>query len=103
MAKADYYELLGVQKGASKDEIKKAYRKKAMQYHPDRNPGPESEAKFKEVSEAAQVLLDDQKRARYDQFGHQGVDGMGMGGGGFNAESFSDLGDIFGDLFPFGV
>src|SRR5690606_3334375 len=75
----------------------------AMQYHPDRNPGPEGEAKFKEASVAADVLLNDEKRARYDQFGHAGVDGMGGGaggfGGGFGGQDFGDLGDIFGDLF----
>lgn len=98
----DYYEILGVSKSASKDEIKKAYRKLAMQYHPDRNPGPDGEAKFKEASVAADVLLNDEKRQRYDQFGHAGVDGMGGGGGfggGFQGADFGDLGDIFGDLF----
>ena len=102
MSKRDYYETLGVQKGAGKDEIKKAYRKLAMQFHPDRNPdNKEAEGKFKEASEAAEVLLDDNKRSRYDQFGHAGVDGMGGGfggGGGFNGD-FADLGDIFGDIF----
>lgn len=83
MAKKDYYELLGVARGASQDDIKKAYRKLALQYHPDRNPGnKEAEEKFKEVTEAYEVLSDAQKRARYDQFGHQGV-GAGPGGGGF--------------------
>ena len=98
MSKRDYYEVLGVQRGTSKDEIKKAYRKLAMKYHPDRNPdNPEAEAKFKEASEAAEILLDDNKRSRYDQFGHAGVDGQagGFGAGG----DFGDLGDIFGDLF----
>ncbi len=96
--KRDYYEVLGVQKGTSKDEIKKAYRKMAMQYHPDRNPdNKEAEAKFKEASEAADVLLDDEKKARYDQFGHQGMNG---GGGGFQGQGdFGDFGDIFGDIF----
>lgn len=103
-AKRDYYEILGVAKGASKDEVKKAYRKLAMQHHPDRNPdNKESEAKFKEASEAAEVLLDEQKRARYDQFGHAGM-GQGGGGGGFQGGfgaggDFGDLGDIFGDIF----
>lgn len=100
--KRDYYEILGITKGTSKEDIKKAYRKLAMQYHPDRNPdNPSAEAKFKEASEAAEVLLDDQKRARYDQFGHAGM-GQGAGGfggaGGFNGD-FGDLGDIFGDIF----
>lgn len=101
MSKRDYYEVLGVQRGASKEEIKKAYRKLAMKYHPDRNPTPEGEAKFKEASEAAEVLLNEDKRTRYDQFGHAGVDGQGgFGGGGFGAGGdFGDLGDIFGDLF----
>jgi molecular chaperone DnaJ len=101
-AKRDYYEILGVAKGASKEDVKKAYRKLAMQHHPDRNPdNAESEAKFKEASEAAEVLLDDQKRARYDQFGHAGM-GQGAGPGGFQggfSGDFGDLGDIFGDIF----
>ena len=98
MSKRDYYEVLGVAKGASKDEIKKAYRKLALKYHPDRNPdNAEAEAKFKEASEAAEVLLDENKKSRYDQFGHAGVDGQagGFGAGG----DFGDLGDIFGDIF----
>lgn len=101
MSKRDYYEILGVAKNASADEIKKAYRKQAMKYHPDRNPdNAEAEAKFKEASEAAEVLLDQQKRSRYDQFGHAGVDGQTGGfGGGFGQGDFGDLGDIFGDLF----
>lgn len=103
MAKRDYYEVLGLQKGASKDDIKKAYRKLAMQHHPDRNPdNKESEAKFKEGSEAAEVLLNEDKRKRYDQFGHAGVDGINGGGGGFGGggfQDFGDLGDIFGDIF----
>lgn len=103
--KRDYYEVLGVQKNASKDEIKKAYRKLAMQYHPDRNPDNKSaEAKFKEASEAAEILLSDEKRSRYDQFGHAGVSGNagagGFGGfGGFEGGGFSDFSDIFGDIF----
>ena len=101
--KRDYYEVLGTQKGASAEEIKKAYRKMAMKYHPDRNPGDkEAEEKFKEAGEAYEVLSDDDKRARYDQYGHQGVDpnfnpGFGGFGGGFGG--FGDFGDIFSDIF----
>ena len=81
--KRDYYEVLGLQKGATDDEIKKAYRKLAKQYHPDLNPdNPEAEAKFKEINEANDVLSDPQKRAKYDQFGHAGVDPSYGGGGG---------------------
>ena len=104
--KRDYYEVLGVEKGASAEEIKKAYRKNAMKYHPDRNPGDKTaEEKFKELGEAYEVLSDDDKRARYDQFGHAGVDpnfGAGQGGygGGFGGfGDFGDLGDIFGSFF----
>lgn len=104
--KRDYYEVLGVDKNASDDEIKKAYRKKAKQYHPDLNPdNPEAEAKFKEANEAYEVLSDAQKKARYDQFGHAGVDpnyGAGAGGaGGFGGMEFDlgDLGDLFGSFF----
>ena len=104
--KRDYYEVLGVEKGASAEEIKKAYRKSAMKYHPDRNPGDkEAEEKFKELGEAYEVLSDDDKRARYDQFGFAGVDpnyGGGQGGyqGGFGGfGDFGDLGDLFGSFF----
>ena len=102
MAKRDYYEVLGVSKSATADEIKKAYRRLAMKYHPDRNTDDaEAEAKFKEAKEAYEVLNDGDKRAAYDQFGHEGVRGAGMGGaGGFSAEGFSDIfGDVFGDIF----
>lgn len=101
MSKRDYYEVLGVNKGCDADDLKKAYRKLAMKYHPDRNPDDaQAEEKFKEASEAAEILLDDQKRSRYDQFGHAGVEGHAGGfGGGFNNGDFGDLGDIFGDLF----
>ena len=104
MSKRDYYEILEVSKNASADEIKKAYRKKAIQYHPDKNPGDKaSEEKFKEAAEAYEVLSDDQKRQRYDQFGHAGVGGAaggGFGGQNMNMEDiFSHFGDIFGGHF----
>lgn len=121
MAKRDYYEILGVSKNASDDEIKKAYRKLAVKYHPDKNPGnKEAEEKFKEISEAHEVLSDKQKRARYDQFGHAGVGGAGGPGGNpfgganngnfnFNGQSFNfdfggggGLDDILGSIFGFG-
>ena len=122
MAKRDYYEILGVSKNASDDEIKKAFRKLALKYHPDKNPGnKEAEAKFKEVSEAHEVLSDKQKRARYDQFGHAGVNGatggnpfangnpFGDGNFNFNGQSFNfdfggggGLDDILGSIFGFG-
>lgn len=102
MAKRDYYEILGVAKGASQDEIKKAYRKVAMQYHPDRNPGDKSaEEKFKEAAEAYEILSDADKRAQYDRFGHAGVSGNGRGAGNMNPEDiFTHFSDIFGeDIF----
>ncbi len=118
MAKRDYYEILGVGKNASDDEIKKAYRKLAIKYHPDKNPGnKEAEEKFKEISEAHEVLSDKQKRARYDQFGHAGVGGNGGPAGNpfqnnnfnFNGQSFNfdfggsgGLDDILGSIFGFG-
>ncbi len=101
MAKRDYYEVLGVSKGSSEDEIKKAYRKLAMKFHPDRNPdNQEAEDKFKEASEAYEVLSNAEKRSAYDRMGHAAFEGMGGGGGGFNAQDiFSQFGDIFGDMF----
>ena len=102
MAKRDFYEILSVAKNASADEVKKAYRKVAMQYHPDRNPGDKTaEEKFKEAAEAYEVLSDSDKRAQYDRFGHAGVSGNGRGGHGQNMEDiFSQFGDIFGeDIF----
>jgi molecular chaperone DnaJ len=96
MAKRDYYEVLGVQKNTAKDEIKKAYRKLAIQYHPDKNAGnKDAEEKFKEATEAYEVLIDDKKKAAYDQFGFAGVDGMG-GGQTHNWSNFSGMEDIFG-------
>jgi len=104
MSKKDYYEVLGVKKNASAQELKKAYKRLAMKYHPDRNTGDEgnvAEDKFKEAKEAYEVLNDDQKRSAYDQFGHAGVDqSAGFGGGGAGHGNFSDVfGDVFGDIF----
>lgn len=104
MAKRDYYEILGLAKNATDEEIKKAYRKLAMKYHPDRNPDSKgAEDKFKEAKEAYEMLSDAQKREAYDRFGHAGVDpnmGAGAGAGGFGAGGFGDaFGDIFGDIF----
>ena len=107
MSKRDYYEVLGVDRGASDKDIKKAYRRMAMKHHPDRNPGDKAaEESFKELNEAFEILSDDQKRAAYDQYGHAGVDPSmgGMGGaGGFAGGNFGDIfGDVFGDIFGAG-
>jgi molecular chaperone DnaJ len=104
MSKRDFYDTLGVNRDAKEEDIKKAYRKMAMKYHPDRNPdSKDAEAKFKEAKEAYEILSDGQKRAAYDQFGHAGVDqNAGMGGGGFGGgrgNGFGDFGDIFSDIF----
>lgn len=104
MAKRDYYEILGVSKQATEDEIKKAYRKMAIKYHPDKNPGDKAaEENFKEAAEAYEMLRDPQKRQRYDQFGHAGMgNGGGYGGGGMSMDDiFSQFGDIFGEGNPF--
>ena len=117
-SKRDYYEVLGVGKDASADDIKKAYRQAAMKYHPDQNPGDKSaEEKFKEINEAYEVLSDADKKARYDQYGFAGVDpnfnpnaGAGFGGSGFGGSGFGggfsgfgDFGNIFGDFFGGGA
>ena len=101
--KRDYYEVLGVSRTAGDQEIKSAYRKLALQFHPDRNPdNPDAEERFKECSEAYAILADSEKRARYDRFGHAGVSsGPGGGAGGFDASVFTDFQDIFGDIFGF--
>jgi len=103
LAKRDYYEILGVPRDATQEEIKKAYRKLARQYHPDVNPGnKEAEEKFKEITEAYEVLSDEKKRAQYDQFGHAGDPGAGFGGfggfGDFQGTGFGGLDDLF-DMF----
>src|SRR5512142_2367436 len=104
--KRDYYEVLGVSRTASEQEIKSAYRKLALQYHPDRNPNnPDAEEKFKEASEAYSILCDAEKRAAYDRYGHAAFGAGGFGGGGFSGfdpSNFADFGDILGDLFGFG-
>ena len=103
MAKRDYYEVLGCDRGAGEAEMKKAYRRLAMKYHPDRNPDDrQAEARFKEAKEAYEVLSDADKRAAYDQFGHAGVEASRQAGGGFGAgpDAFNDIfGDVFGDIF----
>lgn len=103
MSKRDYYEVLGVGRGATEQEIKSAYRRLAIKFHPDKNPGnQEAEEKFKEASEAYTVLSDQDQRARFDRFGHAGVSGSGAGAGGWGAPGFSGIEDILGDLFGFG-
>lgn len=103
MAKRDYYEILGVQRNASEQEIKSAYRKLAIQYHPDKNPGDSAaEEKFKEAAEAYSILSDAQQRASYDRFGHAGVGGAAGAGAGFGGAGFTNLEDLFSDLFGFG-
>ena len=101
MAKRDYYEILGVDKSIGDAELKKAYRRLAMKYHPDRNPDDaEAEVKFKEAKEAYDVLSSSEKRSAYDQFGHAAFEqGMGGGGGGFGGAGAGGFGDIFGDMF----
>ena len=104
MAKRDYYEVLGVDKTATPDELKKAYRKLALKYHPDRNPGDkEAEEKFKEAAEAYDVLSNPDKKARYDQFGMAGMEGGYAQGGMDMNDIFSQFGSIFGDLFGGGA
>ena len=101
MAKKDYYDVLGVERGADEKAIKRAYKKLAMQYHPDRTKGDKAkEEKFKEIQEAYEILGDKEKRAAYDQYGHAAFEQGGMGGGGFGGGfSGADFGDIFGDMF----
>src|SRR5215469_8544672 len=100
MAKQDFYELLGVQRNATPDDLKKAYRKLAMQWHPDRNPGDKAaEQKFKEISEAYEILKDDQKRAAYDRFGHAAFEGGGAGRPGGDFGFAGGFADIFDEMF----
>ena len=103
--KEDFYDILGISKNATAAEIKKAYRKKAIEFHPDKNPGDQkAEAMFKKAAEAYEVLSDPDKKSRYDQFGHQAFEGGGFGGGGMNMEDiFSQFGDIFGSAFGGGA
>jgi molecular chaperone DnaJ len=101
--KRDYYEVLGVEKGASEDELKKAFKREAIKHHPDRNQGdPEAEARFKDANEAYSVLADAQKRQVYDQFGHQGLEGGGFSGAGGNGDVFSHMQDLFNEMFSGG-
>src|SRR5512134_4073917 len=106
MSKRDYYEILGIARSATEQEIKSAYRKLALRHHPDRNPGDKgAEEKFKEAAEAYAVLADPQKRSMYDRFGHAGVSGATGGACGFDPSVFSDFGDVLGglgDSFGFG-
>lgn len=104
MAKRDYYQVLGVSRNCTCEEVKKAYRKKALQYHPDKNPGDkEAEEKFKEAAEAYSVLMDPEKRSIYDRYGHQGLRGEGFSGfSGFDSSIFQDFEDILGNFFNFG-
>jgi molecular chaperone DnaJ len=103
VAKRDYYEVLSVSRDCDEQTLKSSYRKLALQYHPDRNPNNrEAEEKFKEAAEAYSILSDPQKRAAYDRYGHQAVNGAAGGGGGFDESQFADFGDILGDLFGFG-
>src|SRR4030095_14751447 len=103
MAKRDYYDILGVQRSANADEIKKAYRKMAIKYHPDKNPGDkQAEENFKEAASAYEILSDNDKRSRYDQYGHAGVNGnggFGGGAGGFGGMNMEDIFSQFGDIF----
>ena len=100
MQKRDYYEVLDVNRGADADEIKKAYRKLAIQFHPDKNPDDkEAEDKFREATEAYEVLRDPQKRQQYDRFGHAGLEGMGSNFGGFGVNVEEVFNEVFGDIF----
>ena len=96
--KRDYYEILGISKNANDEQIKSAFRKKALEFHPDRNKAEDAEQKFKEINEAYQILSDSEKRSKYDQFGHAGVSGAGTGGAGFEG-GFGGFGDIFDSFF----